>query len=460
MISGRAGSLIARILFLPLEESSRLYFSSFSASSPSSSPTFPNAPPTAPSHLPLTSLSHIARYLRLLLLLHTHLLLLFTLLAPSYTTPLLSLLLGPSWASTAGSTLRAYALSLPFLGLNGLLEAFFASFASTEWIARQSGAMGAAAAAFAVTVWGACGVGGLGMGAPGLVLANCANMAVRIAFATVFVRWFFEGQLSAAATAAAGKDATEQKEKERLVDEVKEELSWRSWTPNKATVLAFAGAGWVVRASEGRWAMVTEGVKGRAALRATVEHLGVGAVVGAGCLGVLCVLPFFSPPLLLVLARSYADRAVRRQLLDEEERNQDAPRIVEEAGRAQAAVDLSIRILSAVPCLSAAFESAERLQRGRGERKVLSLLCYSSSVSLNNTEPRCRTLRSATPESSESIELSRRGSVSSGRQGAEELVQEEGRWTTRKAERTASPSRSPTSRPLAPEHSRRYQRRG
>ncbi|GAA5861995.1 hypothetical protein JCM8547_001552 [Rhodosporidiobolus lusitaniae] len=268
------GSLIARIVFLPLEESSRLYFSSLSHSSHSSS--------SSTTRVPLSHLLSVSSYLRLLLLLHTHLTLLFLLLAPSYTTPLLTLLLGPTWSSTAGPTLRAYCLSLPFLGFNGLTEAFFQSVASPSWIARGSAWMAACAVGFAGAVALFCG--GLGMGARGLVSANCVNMAMRVGFSVRFMRAFFRDQLE-------GRNGKEEKGQE---EKVKEQLRFSSWTPRPATVLAFALGGWMVRASEGRWAgrvaeLAKEAGKGGRweSLRATAEHLGVGACVGVGCLAVV-----------------------------------------------------------------------------------------------------------------------------------------------------------------------------
>ncbi|GAA5888358.1 hypothetical protein JCM6882_008591 [Rhodosporidiobolus microsporus] len=264
------GSLIARILFQPLEESSRLYFSSLATTS------------TAPS---LPTLLSLSTYLHLLLLLHTHLALLFLLLAPSYTTPLLTLLLGRAWASTAGPSLRAYCLSLPFLGLNGLIEAFFQSLASPRWIARGSAWMVVCALGFAAAT--GLFVGALGWGARGLVAANCVNMALRIGFSTRFMRAFFRDGLGGASPAAAGPHAQAQ------TQEVKRHLAPSSWTPNKATLLVFVVGAWVVRASEGRWtaAMSAAGVgagAGRlAGLRALAEHLGVGAAVGVSCLGVV-----------------------------------------------------------------------------------------------------------------------------------------------------------------------------
>ncbi|GAA6014499.1 hypothetical protein JCM10207_001628 [Rhodosporidiobolus poonsookiae] len=281
------GSLIARIVFQPLEESSRLYFSSLSsATSP-----FPDAADTARSTLPsparkpsLPALLSLATHLRLLLLLHTHLTLIFFLLAPSYTTPLLHLLLGARWSLPAGPILRAYVLSLPIMGLNGSTEAFFQSLASPAWIARGSSWMAVCAVAFAGATAGLCGAAGLG--ARGLVGANCVNLALRTGFSTVFIRRYFGLALDAVPDEAASAEVKGEKRA------VRAQLAWKSWTPDVPTVVAFALAGWVVRASEAGWTERAMGGKAEGrweVVKATGRHVGVGAVAGIGCLLVVAL---------------------------------------------------------------------------------------------------------------------------------------------------------------------------
>ncbi|BGP43212.1 Oligosaccharide translocation protein rft1 [Rhodotorula kratochvilovae] len=280
------GSLLARVVFQPLEESSRLYFSSLSASgarvadddvkaadgekrvkSNTGRPAYStfDTPPSP------ATLASVASYLRLLLLLYTHLALIFLLLAPAYTTPLLHLLLGARWSSTsAAPLLRTYALSLPFLACNGLTEAFFQSVAPPRWLARGSAWMVLCAAAFAAMVYGT--MRGAGWGAEGLVAANCVNLAMRTALSSVFIaRYFAE---AAAATGAGGNRA-------------RAELKPQRWMPKSATVAAFTIAGWVVRRSEKRWEGAVHG--GGKGVRATAEHLALGAAAGVTCLAVVAL---------------------------------------------------------------------------------------------------------------------------------------------------------------------------
>ncbi|GAA5839066.1 hypothetical protein JCM9279_002582 [Rhodotorula babjevae] len=292
------GSLLARIVFQPLEESSRLYFSTLSAPiSTTPSPAAPStstgaakdriddgAPPqysTFDAAPPPDTLSAVASHLRLLLLLYTHLSLIFVCLAPSFTTPLLHFLLGARWSSTsAAPLLRAYAFSLPFLALNGLTEAFFQAVAPPRWIARGSAWMVLCAAAFAGTVWALMGRGGGGgWGAEGLIVANCVNLGLRTALSSAFIaRYFAEARRAHGGGVGAGA---------RGADEACRTLEARRWLPRWATVGAFVGGAWVVRRSETRWeaAALRKGAGG--GLRSTAEHLAVGAVVGIGCLAVI-----------------------------------------------------------------------------------------------------------------------------------------------------------------------------
>lgn len=273
------GSLIARVIFQPLEESSRLYFSSLAAASSSSSSPIDNQVDTKrstssggddnlPAPPPLSALAPCASYLRLVLLLQTHLALIFTLLAPSFTTPLLHLLLGPKWSrtSTAPIILRAYAYSLPFLGFNGITEAFFQAVANPSWIQRGAGWMVVCAGAFAATCWIAVQV--CGMGATGLIVANCVNMGLRTAFSTYFMVRYFSNALSRADATAPRRDAKEQGEEEDRrrqrrrdqISAIRHTLDWRQWTPSLLTLSAFFLGGYACRRSDARWtARVMEG---------------------------------------------------------------------------------------------------------------------------------------------------------------------------------------------------------
>jgi oligosaccharide translocation protein RFT1 len=245
----RLGSLVARILFQPLEETSRLFFSRTLST------------PTSP------SLLSAAQLLSSLLLLHTHLSLIFILLAPSYTSPILFHLLGPRWSfplSSAPLILRAYCFYLPFLAINGITEAFFQSVATGDWLRRGSVWMGVCSIGFV----GAVTVGmKMGNGETALIYANCLNMSMRIGFSSWFIGSYF---------ARATKEVGMEKEDEKGI---KDALRWSAWTPKVGTVATFVLSWFAVNWSEQRWDWKQP--------RGLVSHLGVGATMGLFCLLVM-----------------------------------------------------------------------------------------------------------------------------------------------------------------------------
>ena len=181
-LANNYGGLLARLLFQPVEESSRSYFSRLlAASSPSST-----SKPTAASPAVVQAKTNLQPLLRLYTLLSTIIVTIGPLAAP----PLLALVAGHQWSqSGAGAVLAAYALYIPFLALNGLTESFVASVASEADVHRQSGWMGVFSVVFAASAFLFMRV--LDMGAKGLVAANAANMACRIVWSLAFIRRYF-----------------------------------------------------------------------------------------------------------------------------------------------------------------------------------------------------------------------------------------------------------------------------
>lgn len=167
------GSLIARIVFQPLEETLLLHFSSH-LRSPSSD----------------TLLSFI-------LYLSSHLLLILPAFLPPLLPALLPLLLPRRYlATSAPSTLETYlSWYMPLLSLNGILEAFHSSSATSAEVAVQARWMIASFVAFtgvlyslthvtADTTWKASTE-------QSLIFASCAGMVVRILYAYLHARRFF-----------------------------------------------------------------------------------------------------------------------------------------------------------------------------------------------------------------------------------------------------------------------------
>ena len=189
-LANNYGGLLARLVFQPIEESSRSYFSRLLA--PSSQPTVTTTEPSKSEPKTTSSAPFAEARTALQSLLRAYLLLslVITSLGPPAAAPLLSLVAGPRWAgSGAAACLAAYMWYVPLLAVNGVAEAFVASVAAGEEVHRQSAWMGA----FSV-VFGAAGfvcLRVLNWGAEGLVVANMINMACRIAWCWMFIKGYF-----------------------------------------------------------------------------------------------------------------------------------------------------------------------------------------------------------------------------------------------------------------------------
>ncbi|KAK4033557.1 Rft protein-domain-containing protein [Parachaetomium inaequale] len=190
-LANNYGGLLARLVFQPIEESSRSYFSRLLA--PASDSTTPSASTSAKQPEPNSSseaASQASTALQSLLKSYLLLCLAITTLGPAATAPLLSLVAGPRWAgSGASDCLIAYMFYIPLLAVNGVAEAFVVSVATEKEVHRQSAWMGV----FSV-VFGAAGfvfLRVLEWGAVGLVFANGINMVCRIVWCVVFIKRYF-----------------------------------------------------------------------------------------------------------------------------------------------------------------------------------------------------------------------------------------------------------------------------
>jgi oligosaccharide translocation protein RFT1 len=176
-LANNYGGLIARLLFQPVEEASRSYFSRLLSSAAGT----PGKPAVQEAHRSLYTL------LRCYVLLSV----LVVSLGPFAAPSLLSIVAGRRWAgSGAGDVLASYCLYIPFLALNGIAESFVASVATEAEVHRQSLWMGAFSVAFASSAFLLMRV--IPLGAQGLVYANAVNMLCRIIWSGVFINQFFK----------------------------------------------------------------------------------------------------------------------------------------------------------------------------------------------------------------------------------------------------------------------------
>ena len=176
---------MARIIFQPIEETSRLYFSkSLSSSSADESGKKNKGDGSSDSG------QTASKVLSSLLLLFTHLLLLLVTFGPPYLSIATTLLLPPRFQNTsAPSILRSYVFYIPMMAFNGVLEAFFASTSTPSELKNQSRWMMVFSVVF---VFAAYLLNQLGFGDSGLVYANVLNLSLRVVYCWAFARSYFE----------------------------------------------------------------------------------------------------------------------------------------------------------------------------------------------------------------------------------------------------------------------------
>lgn len=167
------GSLIARLVFLPIEEALRNFFSKLLS------------PPVDRDNLKL-SVTVISTLLRI----YIYLSIFAVAFGPMVASYVLQFLVSQTWLDTdAPVVLATYACYIPFLAINGALESFVQSVAAPADIKRQSTALLAFSLSFTAAAY--IFMRPLGRGAQGLVLANMFNMAQRIGWCIMWIEEYY-----------------------------------------------------------------------------------------------------------------------------------------------------------------------------------------------------------------------------------------------------------------------------
>ncbi|CED83069.1 Nuclear division RFT1 protein [Phaffia rhodozyma] len=286
-IATNYGSLVARIVFQPVEETARLYFArSLSARNERGKPSESTSTSVSVSdsdvEIALTMLGTLLR-------LSAHLAVLLPALGPPFIPTVLSILLpSAKWsgerARTPGRLLAIYTIYLPLMSANGVLEAFFAATANARELGRQSRSMFAFSIVFLMFVGAYVRLGG-GRPEEGLLWGNVVNMMCRIVFALDHAtRWFrLRGE---------GKTDT---------------LSPSGLMPGVKVILVAITTGLAVRLSE-RLLIAGQVQRSKLDLRSTCGHVLVGLAAGGSCV-VAC---FFSERKSVVAAL----RTLKRRKID------------------------------------------------------------------------------------------------------------------------------------------------
>lgn len=178
------GGLLARVLFQPIEESSRSRFGRLLPSQPKSGSKIK---PTETKSIAQAK-AHLSTFLHLYLLLT----LLAITLGPPLSPPLLRTVAGARWSTTeAPAVLASYCYLIGLLAINGILEAFVTAVATPTQVGRQNLWMAGFSVAFAGTGFLVLRV--LEMGARGLVVTNAVVMGLRIWWSWCFVQEYLRG---------------------------------------------------------------------------------------------------------------------------------------------------------------------------------------------------------------------------------------------------------------------------
>jgi oligosaccharide translocation protein RFT1 len=220
------GSLVARLVFLPVEETSKAVFQRE------------------------TDRRRSAQVLELLVKLVALIGLVAAAFGPAYSRALLHLLYGERIsASGAPQVLQFYSVYILFMAVNGVSEAFVHATADQTQLRVVSATMLAISAVYIVLASALLHT----LGTVGLVVANCVNMAMRITFSTVYALRRF----------SSGGDV---------------QFSVRRCLPSAALALAFLSA-----------IVVTQISRTWIEPRSLVLHIGIGALVFGAVLGVAFV---------------------------------------------------------------------------------------------------------------------------------------------------------------------------
>ncbi|KAF3939334.1 hypothetical protein ABW19_dt0203871 [Dactylella cylindrospora] len=252
-LAANYGSLIARLLFKPIEETSRNLLSKLLSTEESGEASkdekLKEAKPSPKEPTP-QNIDEALVILHIILRFYSILSILVATLGPSLAPLALRKVAGARWAdSPAAHALSTYCYYIPLLAINGITEAFVQSVATTSQLRNQSIWMFAFSVIFGGASW--VFVKRLGMGADGLVWANCVNMGMRIVWSVSFIRGYFKG-----------------------LGDGRKGVEWGRTFPGGLLVTVGVGAGAVAKVVIGEKGVLMDYVKGA----------GLGGVVGVVCL--------------------------------------------------------------------------------------------------------------------------------------------------------------------------------
>lgn len=299
------GSLVARILFQPVEEIARVFFSKTLAvctiegdqEETSRSETRKKGEPKPRG--PLTSeqqsaLRQSSATLHSLLRVQMHLLLILFVFLPPYLPTLLAHFLPKKYlATSAPSILHAYAYYLPMMSINGIMEAFAFSVMSASDVKKQARWLFITSVSFGAFVWLFCEK--LGQGDAGLISANTLSLGMRAGWAAWFADRWYTRMWDRGVKAPADVDTENSKNADKgaaPVDSVAREapkgISIAEILPPWSVLIVFTVSRVVIQYSQDHHGLHSnlfqQDARDWESLKKQVMHVALGGVCGLVCL--------------------------------------------------------------------------------------------------------------------------------------------------------------------------------
>lgn len=166
------GSLLARLVFAPIEESLRNFLTRLLSDNKS----------TKGIKLSIEILKKITHF-------YIYLSLLISIFGPLNSGYLIQKIIGNNWSNTVSDTIPLYTLYLPLLAFNGILEAVHQSTASGNEVVKYTYFMIVFSVIFFITSY--IGIDYFELSLNGLILSNMINMILRIVYCYHFIKSYF-----------------------------------------------------------------------------------------------------------------------------------------------------------------------------------------------------------------------------------------------------------------------------
>lgn len=210
----------------------------------------------------MTSIDLLSTLLRFHIFLGTY----FIFFAPNYSGTLIDILYGKDKSAIPEivTALSIYCLYVPVMGINGITEGFVQGVGNSDTLRKQSYWMIFCSTVFASVAYVTLNIFNMGSGA--LVLANMANLGMRIWFCWGFLRKYFRQDALPSLPADVKDDVRKA---------FNETMSLPSLLPRSFTVYVALVASWIATYLYSRW-------YGWETWRVKLGHIAIGGICALG----------------------------------------------------------------------------------------------------------------------------------------------------------------------------------